>query len=504
MVEKQPVVQKNETLADCSQTWSCPSPEPTTHPPHHLSREKVEAPPVPLTSANLDNLNTSLGAQDRAEAELGFGSEESSQGSSWESTALLEIDMAESVHGVRTLLERNSIHILSTTAKTRAGKILQKSTEILDQKRKSIMKAPDAEAIVATIAYFANKGEHTLVHELWQDLVGKTRLVPVHQLPPEGRELTPEQEATETEWLERAWRDEDHVWAKFEGNVLESAIPRLVKTGNKVLDALLPGIERITKPRPDIAYGISFEAFSREHREILHQCLAKINDNQFLSFFAVEAKCGERPIEEAENQCGTTGSSMVKVKRMFTEQVNAGKINPKPPAKANPSISAASQSGEGENSSIVHFGEHQVFTAPQSSLQVPTLSTSGTLVDAAAEDTSPFPAPPTEIPPDHADLDSIAFTLALTPQLANMNVHYAEIWADGHVEYQMQRVRPYLLTRADDITTLHHDIDNILDWGCGKRKRSILQGCDQLNAAMTAAKASKEKQSGAENKKRKV
>lgn len=86
-----------------------------------------------------------------------------------------------------------------------------------------------------------------------------------------------------------------------------------------------------------------------------------------------------------------------------------------------------------------------------------------------------------------ADLQSIAFSLAVAPGSAQMFVHWAEIketeTKEIEVVFHMNFLRDYSLKdhACDGFAQLRHDIDNVLDWGTLKRQQKIKDVCKQIS-----------------------
>ena len=303
------------------------------------------------------------------------------------------------------------------------------------------MSAPISEALVRTIKKYTDKGERTFMYHLWKALVNDTRQVP-------ERELTSEDDPKLSKWFAKAW-DKDHIWGKWEADFASDKCPKLEKTGDATVDAILAGVPRITTPRPDLAYGFEFDAFDEIYQEILHQTSGgRITGQQFCTFFAVEAKCGEQSIEAAENQCCRTGATMAKSRRDMARALVEHKTllqNLRASTIATPSQSTD-------------------LAAPTSGHATPAQTPSFNLSVEQPSTASTEPTP---------DKDTICFTLAVTPQIAKMCIHFAETWPDGHSQWQMHGLKSYLLEECDHVQELHHDIDNILDWGCTTLKRQV-------------------------------
>ena len=345
------------------------------------------------------------------------------------------------VSEARTLLKRNRLYLFDNDAQERARKIIQAGNEIRERRRSSTMSASISEALVRTIKKYANKGERTFMFHLWKALLNDTREVP-------DRELTSEDDPDLAKWFAKAW-DKDYIWGKWEADFASDKCPRLEKTGDAILDLLLSGVPRITSPRPDLAYGFEDDAFDEAYQGILHQTTGgKITSQQFCTFFAVEAKCGEQSIEAAENQCCRTGATMAKSRRDMARALVEQKTllqNLRAPTIATPSQSTD-------------------LVAPTSGHVTPAQTPSSNLSVEQPSTASTQPTP---------DKDTICFTLAVTPQIAKMCIHFAETWPDGHSQWQMHRLKTYLLEECDHVQELHHDIDNILDWGCTTLKRQV-------------------------------
>ena len=351
------------------------------------------------------------------------------------------------VSEARTLLKRNRLYMFENDAQERAKDIIRAGQKILERKRDSTMSEPILEALVLTIKKYANKGEATFLFHFWKALLNDTRQVP--GLEPD-REFTSEDDPKLSKWIEKAW-DKDYIWGKMNADFASKSLPMFEKTGNPVDDAVFSLIPRITSPRPDIAYGFEDDAFEKNHQQVLHEITGgKITNQQFCTFFAVEAKCGERSIEEAENQCCRTGATMAKSRR----DMNRALIDKRALLKdLRASIATPSQSTEGD------------LAAPASG---PVISTQTSPFNSSVEQ----PLTASNGPTQH--MDTISFTLAVCPQIAKISIHFAETWSNGRrTEWQMHELKSYLLQDRRCLQELHHDIDNILDWGCSTRKKQI-------------------------------
>lgn len=236
-------------------------------------------------------------------------------------------------------------------------------------------------------------------------------------------------------WIEATWK-KDHLGMRSQIDFCTDCIPS-IRTGIAFWDKLVAEAPRVENPKPDMAFGIYKTAFSPFYQEILndHRCnLAgpKLYDI-FLSF---DAKCMNAPIDEAENQCTRSGCAMVQTRRHLNQAAN-------PPRK----------------------------TAVKSSSLA---STSAYILKSSSTQVYP-----------RADTESFAFTLAIGSQGANMFVDWAlelDVNDKDNIQWHMHKLRVYSYFNLDDLAQLHHDINNILDWGLTTRKAEVENLCEKIHS----------------------
>ena len=51
-----------------------------------------------------------------------------------------------------------------------------------------------------------------------------------------------------------------------------------------------------------------------------------------------------------------------------------------------------------------------------------------------------------------------------------------------NVQWHMHQLRVYSYSTFDDLVQLHHDIDNILDWGLTARKVEVENLCEEIHS----------------------
>ncbi|KAL9638893.1 MAG: hypothetical protein Q9164_001267 [Protoblastenia rupestris] len=67
----------------------------------------------------------------------------------------------------------------------------------------------------------------------------------------------------------------------------------------------------------------------------------------------------------------------------------------------------------------------------------------------------------------------IAFSLAITPDVARFFIHSATMTTEKKLFFHMHRVSSYVLDEEKSLKQLRNDIDNILDWGTVDRKYQV-------------------------------
>ena len=75
----------------------------------------------------------------------------------------------------------------------------------------------------------------------------------------------------------------------------------------------------------------------------------------------------------------------------------------------------------------------------------------------------------------------MAFTLAVNPFIAQLNVHWAEPSENGAI-YHMHKMRGYFMNRQEQLKNMRHDVSCILEWGCLGRQRSIRKTLAKIKA----------------------
>lgn len=421
---------------------SSPRTLPPTLPSSPPASTSLEPPlwnlsPLPLTKANLQKLDSSPGSQATSQKNSSTMSKSSS---------------SESVGAVRRVLEQNRLFINDRDAEIRGQKLIDEARSILKGFRRSAMSREQAVEAKKTVGEYATRDELTFLVNLWTILLNGTRQLREESAGP----MTAAEEEDAINWIKRAWK-EDGVDANWSSPFPSNSIPPISPTNDVILDKLLALTPKVKNPKPDLTYGISKNAFSELEQAVNAHCSCSLTNGLWHEFFLVEAKSAGKPIEEAENQCCRAGSALVFNRRKF----NLAAMSP------------------GKSRSPQKNQTQQQLT-PNSKNENPS--------EASSVQPSTYPRP---------DMSSFAFSLAVAPITAIMSVHWAEERSSDTVVWHMTDLEMYSLRKLEDYAVLRHDIDNVLDWGCGKRKRDIEETCKEI-AKLIPAKSKRKREESSE------
>lgn len=283
-------------------------------------------------------------------------------------------------------------------------------------------------ALRDTAQRFENDNEMTFLVNVWTEFLGgkATRLV---KWTVDG-ELEDKEAAIE--WIETAW-EKDHLKCNWNSDFTQGSIPPL-KYLDKDLKALADSAPKVKNPKPDLTYGLLEAAFEADAQRVNDENGAGLVTNGVHPFFVVEAKSAERPIDEAQNQCARGGAAMVRLKRKFDGLAEGTYTDEK-----------AQHEGDKDspNNQKFHIDRYRT------------------------------------------DDQSFAFSLAIVPRYAMVFVHWAEeaYSIEGvlvTINWHMNWVTDYNLVSPAAWIGLHHDIDNILDWGVLTRKKELDDLCKKI------------------------
>ena len=314
--------------------------------------------------------------------------------------------------------------------------------KIIDAKRASDWSPGKALEVQKIVHKYQNESEATFLFFVWHALLNESRHA--YQRPCEE-----ERSADMQHWMEQSWT-KDHLRYKFNIDFAKDSIPPLTSTDDYE-NKLLSNTPRVGNPKPDIVFAVYETAFTPEEREFFDQNSCSLTGNgSYHEFAALEAKSINASIEEAENQCARSGSAMVfkrrKLNDLYAKYPQLSITQPSnQPAMDQPSLT-------------------QPISVQASALQQPSNQPS-------SNQPSSLPPPSTESK-SKIKLDTLVFTLAFAASHAKLFVNW-DLDQERSTEWHMHVLRNYNYDNLIDLTQLHHDIDNIMEWGVGKRKERI-------------------------------
>ncbi|KAG8527261.1 uncharacterized protein KY384_008005 [Bacidia gigantensis] len=335
---------------------------------------------------------------------------------------------------VREAVKRSDYNINDYDAARRIGAgVVTKANGIVDKRRISDF-SPLASKVKETVEENSNVNEKTFIVELHYALLSKT---------PERKDqdLTEEELMDAHNWIEAEWK-KDFLKALWDIDYLSEAKPKIT-TGNEWWDKIIATFPRVKDSRPDISWGYHAGAFTKTQKDTLNALGCRFTTPEvYLQFLAWEAKCLNAPIEDAENQALGGGSTKVNARRRL--------------GKAADRVRTAKAIAAKKNVPPVEY--------PRAD-PVSTHSAQWLLRQANNS---------------HDWQDSIAFSLAVATQSCNLFVHWCEEVNPVYEKWHMTFLRDYSFHQTDRIALLHHNLDNIMDWGVGARKRKILEDLDLI------------------------
>ena len=272
------------------------------------------------------------------------------------------------------------------------------------------------------------------------------------------------------EWLEhRAWV-KDFLKCQYNADFEKGSIPPLALDPHQedLLKSLGVDVGRVANPKPDLTFGFKPEAFTDNEQRINDSQKARLCLNLDHAFFVVEVKSGGAPIGDAENQAARAGCAMNSLKRNFNRAATGARDNQE---------EATGRESKDQNQAVASAGTEESQAISTTRPETAVVKPAGYAVD-----------------------DAFTFTMALDPNLAKIFVNWSEEKYSGNsnrpsVFYQMNQIETYNLSKAAEWRDLHSAIDNILDWGVGRNKRTLQGLCAQIAAAEAATTRKKRRRS---------
>ncbi|KAL8651105.1 MAG: hypothetical protein Q9210_003445, partial [Variospora velana] len=239
-------------------------------------------------------------------------------------------------------------------------------------------------------------------------------------------------------WVSRDW-EEDGLDENDDKLFRAGCVPK-IKTFNEAQKKLLQGLPSISKPQPDILYGYDKDSFTSDEDLVNASFLdiTSVSEGIFHPFFDVEVKT-HGDIQEAVSTACTGGATLVQAHR-----------------KLNALVSTTEQQGETPEQQ----GEttEQQGETPEQQGRGPSFNT------------------------PYADMSTVAFSMVLSPGLATIYIHWAEVKGQK-ITYHMHGAGGYAIQWDKGLKECHSAVNNILDWGLGQRRRAINEQLRKLYEA---------------------
>ena len=365
---------------------------------------------------------------------------------------------------VISVLRRNRIFLNDPEAEEIGRDLIKKAKEVLKDTRGSdwsLEKAIEAKEIIRD---HCTENESTFMLNLMGAMKGQDRLVPI-------RELTQEEKEEAQNWIRRAFRH-DHLRMRFDRDFIQGSVPEISSHHNAQWDAVLAKFPRVKNPKPDVAFSIYKDAFSQHMQDYSVYLDCDLNGpDAFHVFCLMECKCMNASIQEAENQCLGAGAATVRSRRNYNQYIS---VKGKPSPDKQSQLHAEGVQDQQLSLQPLELTGQRPQARRESSSCPPQHSHIAPSLSAI-----PHSFNSTGVPPDKAvekgkpDMDSWVFSFAIAPDQAKCHVNWCLVNPGGILHWHMHLLDVYSFHKVDDISRMHHDLDNILDWGVGPWKRKI-------------------------------
>lgn len=212
---------------------------------------------------------------------------------------------------LRDFLKINNLFINNKKAEKGYPQILERAEAIVHRDRNSIMKADSEKKLWDTRETYGNgeRNEDTFMKHFWGKLIRDEREV----------EDDDASDLIKPTWKALAW-EHCHLDDNWNREFRKGSIPEVDIAGDKVWAKLLNTCERVKNPKPDIAYGLSQDAFTDAENRVNASYFkeASISPGILFPGLVVEGKTAGI-MEIVECQCARGGSALVNAMRQFRQ-----------------------------------------------------------------------------------------------------------------------------------------------------------------------------------------
>lgn len=204
---------------------------------------------------------------------------------------------------MRRILTSNNILTDDDLAQDK-DRVIAYAKEILGGQRGSVMGKESQKKLSRLRRKYATRNEATWFHRMWWALVRD------HRSCREGDLLDP---PADLSWFVQEW-DVDFLDCNLDQPFRTDSVPRLdTEDMDSMPKNLLKLYPRVADPKPNAAYGIAEDGFTKDHGKVnwRYTGCTEISPGIFHTFFVVVAtKNASGTRVDAENQAARGGSSM--------------------------------------------------------------------------------------------------------------------------------------------------------------------------------------------------
>lgn len=309
-------------------------------------------------------------------------------------------------------LERNHIYDNDPRGSKLGAEIIADAEKIINNFRNSTMEDDEMVDVAAAMREYRTAGETTFLLHFWEVLLKKDR--------------QKRMDLTDEEWVTTAWA-KDGLRSNWQEHFASAWVPKLEDHGDPYLVWLYENAPKVKTPWPDITYGYTRSSCDHIIQEVADRFDAILCKEMHFPWYFVEAKSAGQPFPAANHQRARAGAcavyQLLQVDRRIKEEIAKYRKSHKQPA-------------------------------------------------ASTEDTSNAESStPKKYP--YVDPSAVVFSLAVSPDLAHLSVHFAEHHDDKTTYYHMHTIRGYMFTNKADARELRKHMNNILDWGLATRKDAL-------------------------------
>jgi len=188
----------------------------------------------------------------------------------------------------------------------------------------------------------------------------------------------------------------------------------------------------VKNPRPDVAFGFDLDAFSQDELRLFNRFDPELSKGIISPFFAVQWKGSKGTVNDAKIQVRRDGVAMVYARRKA--RLTAAEFHLTPPSRPDDTVIVAT----------------------------PTLN---------LDDVEPDTNSNHDTTKEDLDLDTIAFSAVVTPDLAFIYVHWAQEVGDK-VIWHMAVVKKFFMD-DDEVPKVRAVMHNIIDWNLDFRMAAL-------------------------------